>query len=311
MKTLIITGSASSAGCLKVAQLADRVVGFGRLLTIEPPPDQDAVALFFARVPGSKQDMKTYCQNFDRIELWFDPDAESQLALALVLDYLGKNDELIENVTLVHPDVMLAGTTPEHAASLRPRRETLTNSHLQLASRVWAAWQSSTPEAFAGLLEEETSRLPFLERNILRLLDELPALNNGLCASELVLLRLVGEEDTNFNRVMDRYHQETRLETYRSFEVGQILDDLAHAAEPAILGLPPGPYDMALLDDEMRRKRYVSSPLTLSPFGRRLLAGDADFAEARPSPRLWGGTELTSRRQWRWDGVKRKLHHLM
>ena len=44
--------------------------------------------------------------------------------------------------------------------------------------------------------------------------------------------------------------------------------------------------------------------------GRRLLAGDADFAEGTPSPRWWGGTELTSRRQWRWDAAARKLHSL-
>jgi hypothetical protein len=307
MKTLIVAGSDASAGCLKVARPADKVVGLRRLLIIEPPPHPDAV---FARVPGSTQGMKEYCRNFDRIELWFDPDAESQLALTLMLDYLGKDGQLIGNVTLVHPDVRLAETTPAQATSLRPLREPLTNSHLQLASQVWRAWQSSTPEALAGLLGKETSILPFLERNILRLLDELPALNNGLSASELILLKLVNEEDTNFNQVMKRYHQEIRPGTYGGGEAEQLLDGLAHAAEPAILGLPPGPYDMALLDDNIRWKRYVGSPLTLSPFGRRLLAGDADFAEGRPTPRMWGGTELTSRRQWRWDGAERKLHRL-
>ena len=153
--------------------------------------------------------------------------------------------------------------------------------------------------------------LPFLERSILRLLDELPARTNGLTASELILLKLVAEEDANFDRVLTRYHRELWPGTYTGFCAGQLLDGLAHAGEPAILGLPPGPYDIALVEDETRRKRYSNSPLMLSPFGRRLLAGDADFAEGAPSPRWWGGTELTSRRQWRWDAATRKLHHLI
>lgn len=311
MTTLIISGSDSSAGCLKAARLADKVVGLARLQIADQPPDRDAVARIFSRVPESPLDLKAYCRDFDRIELWFDPDALSQLALAMVLDYLRNDSPLIGTVTFVYPDIMIAGTTPEDAITLQSSRETVTEAHLQLASQVWEAWRSSTPEALASLLEAETSILPFLERSILRLLDELPALNNGLSASEHILLKLVEEGDANFNRVMDRYHQGIPLGTYQGFEAGQLLDDLAHAAEPAILGLPPGPYDMALVGDKMRRKLYSSSPLTLSAFGQRLLAGEADFADGRPSPRWWGGTELTSQRKWRWEAATRKLHRLI
>ncbi len=283
----------------------------GTRLIVGPPPDREAVMRIFGRVPGSTEGLKALCQNFDRVELWFDPDAESQLALALMLDYLRKDSQSIGNLTLVYPDVRLAEMMPESAISLRPPSEEVTNAHLELASQVWGAWQSSAPEDLASLLEEETSILPFVERTLLRLLDELPARNNGLAASELILLKLVGEEDTDSYRVLARYHREFWPGTYTGFDAGQLLDDLGHAEEPAILGLPPGPYDMALMEDETRRKLYSSSPLTLSPFGQRLLAGGADFAEGGPSPRWWGGTELTSRREWRWDAVTRKLHHLI
>ncbi|MGB8278858.1 MAG: hypothetical protein WCF20_13130 [Methylovirgula sp.] len=311
MKTLIITGNDASAGCLKAACRADTIVGMGTRLIVGPPPDREAVMRIFGRVPGSTEGLKALCQNFDRVELWFDPDAESQLALALMLDYLRKDSQSIGNLTLVYPDVRLAEMMPESAISLRPPSEEVTNAHLELASQVWGAWQSSAPEDLASLLEEETSILPFVERTLLRLLDELPARNNGLAASELILLKLVGEEDTDSYRVLARYHREFWPGTYTGFDAGQLLDDLGHAEEPAILGLPPGPYDMALMEDETRRKLYSSSPLTLSPFGQRLLAGGADFAEGGPSPRWWGGTELTSRREWRWDAVTRKLHHLI
>jgi hypothetical protein len=310
MQTLIITGSDVSAGCLKAVDRADKIVGMGTELIVGPLPGPDEAARIFKQIPGSKQDLKSLCGNFDRIELWFDSEAESQLALVFVLDYFQKHIELTKKLTLVYPDVVLGRMTPESVETLSPRKEPVSEAQLRLAAQVWAAWQSPSPERLVSLLAEDMSALPFLKGNVLRLLDELPAEGGGLTASELILLTLVEKGNADFGQVMARYLQDIQLGTYRGFGAGQLLDDLAHAKTPAITGLPSGPYDTALMEDEARRKLYVSSPLTLSPFGTRLLAGDADFAEGRPSPRWWGATRLTSERQWRWDATRQKLCHL-
>jgi hypothetical protein len=331
MKTLIITGDVASAGCLKAAGRADATFGLWPRLIVGPTPDDETVSRIFGpqdtsfdddalnrrgpilfrgkrTFPGSTQGLKAICENFDRIELWFDPDAESQLALSLLLDYLQTDPTLIRKLTLVYPDAIVAEMKPEYAASLRPTRQAVTKAHLSLSAHVWAAWRHTTPHGMASLLDQDLSALPYIKDNVLRLLNELPNLRNGLTTSEALLLELVGEDEANAIRVLSRYQQDFWPKTYRGFDTGQLLDDLGNAADPAILGLPPGPYDLALMDDAARRDWYLSSPLTLSPFGKEMLAGRADFGEGGPSPRWWGGTLLTSERQWRWDAANRRLH---
>jgi hypothetical protein len=67
----------------------------------------------------------------------------------------------------------------------------------------------------------------------------------------------------------------------------------------AILGLPAGPFDLALRDDHERFENYKRSKLSLSEFGRALLERQADFSRHNRIDRWWGGTRLTNDRLWR------------
>lgn len=329
MSTLIITGSDASAGCLKVARGVSTLGVWPRLL-VGPPPDDGTVKRIFGpqdsafndafetrrgpimprRLPGSVDGLKPLCRVFDDIEFWFDPDAESQLALSLILSYLRDDPHLVSKIVIFHPDHNLGDLTPEAAKLMQPGREPLSQAHLDLASDVWSAWGSPSPEQMCGLLLRDLSPFPSLRLNIERILGELPASDGGLAASELAMLRMLEDGPASTTSVLSRYHQEVWPGTYTGFDAGQVLDDLAHADEPAILGLPAGPYDMALMDDGARYGLYAGSLLELSALGRRLLAGAADVSEARPPARWWGATELTGARSWRWDaggGTLRKL----
>ena len=332
MSTLIVTGSDSSAGCLKMARRVGTLGLWPRLL-VGPPPDDAMVERIFGaqdsafddafesrrgpvmgrfgqRSPHSPDGLKTLCQAFNQIEFWFDPDAESQLALALVLHHLREDAEILSKIVLFHPDRNIGELTPEFAKLLDPARESVSDAHLVLASRVWNAWRSPSPESMCDLLAQDLAALPALRLNIERIVQELPALDSGLAASERVMLDIVAEGGGTGHSVLSRYHQERWPGTYTGFDAGQVLDDLAHAEEPAILGLPAGPYDMALMGDAARFKLYVGGPLRLSEFGERLLAGTADFARARPRARWWGATALTGARPWRWDASRQALTQL-
>ncbi|WP_284273785.1 hypothetical protein [Bradyrhizobium iriomotense] len=48
-----------------------------------------------------------------------------------------------------------------------------------------------------------------------------------------------------------------------------------------------------------RLERYKRSRLSLTEFGKAVLAGDEDFRRHNPIDRWWGGTHLTSERIWR------------
>ena len=333
MSTLVVTGNDSSAGCLKMARRSVNTLGLWPRLLVGPPPDDATVLRIFGsqdsafddafesrrgpimgrygrRSPGSPDGLKPLCKAFDHVEFWFDPDAESQLALALVLHHLRDDPEALSKIVLVHPDQYISELTPEAASLLEPPREPVSDVHLVLASGVWNAWRFPTPEPMCDLLAQDLSAFPFLRLNVDRILCELPASDSGLAASELVMLNIVAEGGATGHSVLSRYHQERWPGTYTGFDAGQVLDDLANADEPAILGLPAGPCDMALMGDTARYGLYAGAPLRLSDCGERLLAGTADFAEAKPRARWWGATELTSERPWRWDAGGRTLKTL-
>jgi hypothetical protein len=91
------------------------------------------------------------------------------------------------------------------------------------------------------------------------------------------------------------------------WEIGELLDDLAHCAAPAISGLAEGPFTLEMHDDRERHRRYNESQLSLTKLGKAILAGTEDFSRHNPIHRWWGGTELTNDRLWRWDATSKTL----
>jgi hypothetical protein len=90
---------------------------------------------------------------------------------------------------------------------------------------------------------------------------------------------------------------------FKEWELGSLLEELAHGPMPAVAGL----------DDELRTIRrenlrdrhaaYLRSRLSLTEFGKAVLAHQEDFSRHNPIHRWWGGTELTNDRLWRWNPV--------
>jgi hypothetical protein len=55
-----------------------------------------------------------------------------------------------------------------------------------------------------------------------------------------------------------------------------------------------------------RQTAYHRSELSLTEFGRSILAHKEDFSRHNPIDRWWGGTRLTNDRLWRWNPVLTK-----
>jgi hypothetical protein len=80
------------------------------------------------------------------------------------------------------------------------------------------------------------------------------------------------------------------------WEVGALLDGLAHCPAPPVVGLDEGPFTLEMHDDRNRHERYQRSKLKLTALGEAILAGAEDFSRHNPIHRWWGGTELTNAR---------------
>lgn len=322
MTSLILTTDDSSAGCLKAARIADHVVAFEyRLVTGPVPPIAEPLTFFPRRAelgdaeiarwdqdgPGSRLkrcwlELMDACKKFERVEIWPNPDPNSQLQLVQLLDWLRSYSDIVQKLRLANVDFRIGSCKPEEIALLRPRPHKLSEAQFDIASVALRAFQQPTPEACFSLFREyDLDAFPHLRRAFGRLLEELPGTNTALTSSETKLLNIISKGSTAPMRVLGEYFGNNPLSVLGYWELGETLHRLAHCHAPTIVGLNEGPFTLELHDDCNRFEKYKRSKLSLSELGRALLEQRADFSRHNKIDRWWGGTRLTNDRLWRWD----------
>jgi hypothetical protein len=175
----------------------------------------------------------------------------------------------------------------------------VTEAELNTASRSWQAYCSPTPEACFDLLSSNLSALPMLRPTLVELLEELPSGVTGLGATEMRLLEMLAWGFANTNPLFHlRTIRGTRI--FGEWECGYLLDGLAFGPKPAVAGLDE---ELRTLSRENLRDRhpaYLRSRLSLTEFGKAIVAHKEDFSRQNPIDRWWGGTHLTNDNMWRW-----------
>jgi hypothetical protein len=327
---LILTTSDSGAGSLRQTGLADIVIPFGFRFVWGPlPSDADLVTSLSRGSPqpdgtvdlwlrnvyrkhpgelaGDELGLIDLCERCETIELWIDPDPNSQLTLIWLLDYLRQHARIAPKLTLVQADVAIGNHLPDEVATWRLPAIKIRNDHLEAASMAWQAYRQPTPQDWFNLLGGDLSVLPQLRHSVLELLEELPMPATGLGATEMRMLELISAGKAGPFDVFpgDKKRNERRVFGY--WEVGALMDGLAHCPAPAVSGLDEGPFTPEMLEDRNRHERYQQSKLELTAFGKAILARTEDFSRCNPIHRWWGGTELTNDRLWRWDPATRTL----
>jgi hypothetical protein len=241
-----------------------------------------------------------FCMQYETVELWFDTDPNAQLRLVWLLDYFRSHPEIIARLKLRLVNVEMIRL--ERLGKWHPPAVDVTSDVLETANAAWRAYGATTPEACFDLLRRDLSALPLLRPALVDLLAELPSVTTGLGATEMRMLDMIarGHERTN-----DLFHlrhlQGTRI--FGELEHGYLLDGLAHGPNPAVAGLDD---ELRTLDRENLRDRhsaYLRSRLSLTEFGRAIVAHQEDFSRHNPIDRWWGGTRLTNDSLWRWGPV--------
>lgn len=321
MNRLIVTNSDSGAGCLKASRIADRVVALGHELVYGPAPlTVDPLDFFSARAALLPSDVEDWekdidcstaaawkaladgAKSFDRIELWMDPDPNAQLQQIQFLDWLRGYPEITDKLLLLHADVQLGEQAPEEVAVWKPDLQQVGEEHFELATTAWNAYRQPSPEAWCALLErDDLKALPYIRDAVVRMLGELPATTRGLTSTQTRILELIGSGADKPSILFSDSAMTGGRSVFGYWRQGQTLDELARCTVPAVIGVAEGPFTLALHEDERRYGRYKSSALSLSDFGRALLAAEDDFPRHNRIDRWWGGTRLTNERLWRWD----------
>jgi hypothetical protein len=150
--------------------------------------------------------------------------------------------------------------------------------------------------------EQGLSALPLFRPVLLDLLAELPSASTGLGATEMRMLELIGRGYSLTNALFYlRSLRQTRV--FDAWENGYLLDGLAFGPRPAVTGLDEALRTISRENLRDRQTTYPRSELSLTEFGKSILAHKEDFSRHNPIDRWWGGTRLTNDRLWRWDPV--------
>lgn len=327
MKRVILTSS-SGVG-LAHADRADMVVPFIFRFVLGPLPSAEhlnrylggrALRIFEEIIWSDCVRQLPYVQRLDRegallwfcetygvelIELWFDPEPNSQLQLIWILDYLRSEPSIAASLRLRRVDFDLRGADPTELRHRDVQELDIEEGDFEIASLAWEAYRAPTPELCSGLLDRPLGKLSFLKPAMEDLLAELPSPTTGLGATEARLLELIASGHNRTDQLFRPGALKTRV--FDPWELGALLEGLAFGPTPAIAGLDG---KLATLDPDNGRGRNAAfrrSRLSLTEFGRAVLEGREDFRRRNPIRRWWGGTLLTNERLWRWDAQRRSL----
>lgn len=240
-----------------------------------------------------------FCEPYDIIELWFSAEPNDQLQQIWLLDYFRAYPEIVDRlrVRLVDFDLDKVERGEEIEEDDVPVDD-VTAAELETASRMWQAYRATTPEACFELLHRDLSAFPLLRPALADLLEELPSSRTGLGATEMRLLELVARGYSNAAALI--YHR-SRGPVFKDWEIGLLLEGLAHGPRPAVEGLDDELRVLPKQHSEPRLAAFRRSQLSLTEFGEAILAHKADFSRHNPIDRWWGGTRLTNDNLWRWN----------
>jgi hypothetical protein len=323
MTRLILTTCDSGAGGLMLAGVGDIVLYlnyrfvWGRVpsdseyipwLTPRPTPeDGDSPRTWnlyrrhFGEIDRDEIGLIDFCERCETIDLWVDPAPNAQLVLIWLLNYLRPYEKIVSRLTLLQADVSIGNRSPKRLAKWRLPVVKISQEHMETAGAVWRAYCAPTPQSLFSMLSRDLSMLPQLRQTVQELLEELPMPATGLGATEIRMLALASKRRLGPFELFPGYRKPNKRRVYEYWEVGALLDGLAHGPAPALSGLNEGPFTMEIHRDRPRYRRYKGSRLSITRLGKAVLAGTDDFSRYNPIDRWWGGTHLTSDNLWRWD----------
>jgi hypothetical protein len=228
------------------------------------------------------------------IVLWFEHDLYDQLQLLQILDAVDGAAAL----EAILPDRFLGAMAPDELAELWDDRAPVRRDQVALARFAWQAVRAPDPTGIAALLDTHTAALPHLAPALRRLLEELPAVEDGLSRTEREALEALAAGARTPHEVFaatQRAEEAPFLgDTWmwaRLHELGQGERRLVQTRAGEPLG-PPPPLPGS--------DAFAAAELELTDAGRAVLAGAEDRAAIVPLDRWVGGIHVTGPRPaWR------------
>lgn len=235
--------------------------------------------------------LKSFARH-EKVILWFEHDLYDQLQILQILDWFHSNLTKGVKLSIICTERYLGMLSPDEMNGLKQFEEPIIESHLVLASKAWSAFRSYSPEAWFGLLNTDTSVLPFLEGAIVRVLEEYPDHLNGLSRTAKQALRIVSAGEKKPGKVFGRY-QETEDRVFMGDASFWLILDGLLQSNPPLLNLLGG--------SSLTLPITPGQELSITPVGLDVLAGKRNWLDTTRLDRWIGGVHLESDKNiWCW-----------
>jgi len=244
------------------------------------------------------------------VVLWFEHDLYDQLQLLDVLALASSANSALEMIVVgSFPGKPwfrgLGELTADQLETLWPSRVTASHDTLAAAASAWDAVRRPEPSALAALARRDDPQLPFLGPALRRLLEELPAPQDGLSGTERRALRAIAAGATT---------PAAAFRAEQDLEDAPFLGDAWFYRTLSILGRGE-PRLIATRDDQPLpaapplgdAHAFTALSLKLTPAGERVLSQKADRVTLVGVDRWVGGTHITPATAWRWDPAAQLL----
>jgi hypothetical protein len=238
-------------------------------------------------------------RDHDEVVLWFEHDLFDQLLLIRLLAWFATHGRGAARLTLIcigsYPGVArfhgLGQLTGSQLSGLFPSRAPVSEEQFALGVDAWTRFGSDDPTGLAALLGHDTAMLPFLADAVRRQLEEYPWTTNGLSRSEHQALAAVAAGASDL---------------MTAFRSTQEMEPRVFMGDASFFRLLRGLGDAALPLVHLDTSSEPGTPglhgVSLTPLGREVLAGRADYVRLNGLDRWIGGVHLRGRGvPWRWD----------
>lgn len=260
-----------------------------------------------ARQRQANSDLRDACLS-ERIVLWFEHDSYDQLILARLLAYFAdqktqqgrpKRVELIciDRFPAITRFNGLGQLSPAALRLLWSQRQAVTPAMLSLGEAVWKALRDASPEPLFEIASQGTPAVPEMAAALLRHLQELPGLDDGLSLTERLTLQLLSRGPATGGGLFHQLHLNAEPLPYLGdLMYWSFLRDLNNAQHPPLR-----------VSEQTRQQAWPQRLLSLTEVGEDLLHGRADFQTIGALPRWVGGIEISgAAAAWRWDPNARR-----
>jgi hypothetical protein len=243
--------------------------------------------------------------SYDELVLWFEHDLFDQLNLIQILSWLRGHGHHTKPVSLIcigsfpgRPRFKgLGELTPEELTTLLPLRQPVTTQQYDVADRAWSAFREPTPEALQGLLQTDTTAMPFLAPALVRFLQEYPWVEDGLSRTERRLLELsAGVAVTTLRSLFPLMHDGEHAYYVTDLSLAALAEDLSRASPPLLTLTRPS-----------NDSKPLQGSITITDAGQAVRGGTQDKVATCGIDRWLGGVHLQGSAPWRWDNTRRRM----